>query len=592
MEFALLNDEPVADPASDLLGTGRAARELARLLHDSRTSTPFTLAVDAGWGMGKSSLMRLVEAELKQGYQDVETVWYNAWTASGADALEGLIKSVLARFDKRRLRRALHHIEEHSLLIRAVQTVLTVVAAPFGAAGIVNRFWRDLSVDAKARNDMREALRDLATQWAESAPHEPRRLLVVFIDDLDRCSEDTVLAVCEAVKVYLDVPGLAFVIGCDRSALGPSGLLRDLGPAGSAFMEKIFQTSYRIPVTGDEDIEGYVRQCAERSGVHELLADETLVRLIAERSARNPRRIKRLINGFGLECSLNPVWQQYESEAVIRTLLLQHLYADFYRTLLASDRGHRNTAEEFLDYRVARRVLGQPAVTPDGESWQTTVRHLAEHGLAAPDLADPDEWGTVLARLEEYLPIGFPALERDQNFVTLVEELLAMPGATELVERLRRGVGPVASVAADEDEGRPRPYAGSFVLWVDDHPDNNAGIAGRLQSLGAKVALAEDARSAERILTGPTRVDLLISDVSRGMDGDAGFAALQRWRESGRYDGPAIFYTARVTPNGEQRSSGLSAEIATRPSELYEYVDSVLTAGRRPPDPATVRELA
>ena len=111
MEFSLLSDEPVTGPDLDLLGTGRAARELAKLVHDSRTATPFTLAVDAGWGMGKSSLMRLVEAELLK-RRDVETVWYNAWTSTGADALEGLIKSVLMRFDRRVLRRAMHRVSE------------------------------------------------------------------------------------------------------------------------------------------------------------------------------------------------------------------------------------------------------------------------------------------------------------------------------------------------------------------------------------------------------------------------------------------------------------------------------------------------
>lgn len=52
--FALLNDEPVTDSAADLLGTGRAARQLAGLLVASRASTPFTLAVDAGWGWARA----------------------------------------------------------------------------------------------------------------------------------------------------------------------------------------------------------------------------------------------------------------------------------------------------------------------------------------------------------------------------------------------------------------------------------------------------------------------------------------------------------------------------------------------------------
>ncbi|WP_346728100.1 P-loop NTPase fold protein [Streptomyces sp. ISID311] len=61
-----------------------AARQLAGLLVASRASTPFTLAVDAGWGMG--TLMRLVDAELAQA-PEVHTVWFSAWTSTATDAL-------------------------------------------------------------------------------------------------------------------------------------------------------------------------------------------------------------------------------------------------------------------------------------------------------------------------------------------------------------------------------------------------------------------------------------------------------------------------------------------------------------------------
>lgn len=581
MEFSLLNDEPVTGPDADLLGTGEAARKLAGLLHDSRAATPFTLAVDAGWGMGKSSLMRLIEAELRQ-RNDVATVWYNAWTSTGADALEGLIKSVLMRFDRRVLRRALNRLSERRTLITAVRVVATAAAAPLGVAGLVDRLWRQLSVDATSRNAMRDALRELATEWAESAEHEPRRLLVVFIDDLDRCSQETVLAVCEAVKVYLDVPGLAFVVGCDRSALGPSGLLRDLSPAGSAFMEKIFQTSYRLPVPSPDDVAGYVRRCAVRSGLRELL-DEDLVKLIAERCARNPRRIKRLINGFGLECGLNPVWARFDPEAVIRTLLLQHLYAGFYRALLSSDRNHPDVAREFLSYRTARRVLSRPSDTPDPEDWRITGSCVSEHGLTPPPRSRPGEWGSVLALLEERLPTEFPALERDQNFVTLLQELMALDGADDVVRRLREGAAPVTVVysgegrfAADEErQVRATPYAGAQVLWVDGHPEYQDPAVGHFEAMGARVWLAADDREAERVLAG-TRIDLLISDVHHGQDGDAGLVALRRWRDSGRHQGPAVFFTGRITPNRIEQCNRLGAQITTSSTELTRMVDTLL----------------
>ncbi|QDN93506.1 response regulator [Streptomyces sp. RLB3-17] len=585
MEFSLLNDEPVSEPDGDLLGVGRAAGELARLLHDSRNSTPFTLAVDAGWGMGKSSLMRLVEAELHR-RSDTATVWYNAWTSTGADALEGLIKSVLMRFDRRVLRRALNRLTERRTLITAARTAITAAAAPLGVAGLVDRLWQELSVDATTRNAMRDALRELATEWAESATYVPRRLLVVFVDDLDRCSEETVLAVCEAVKVYLDVPGLAFVVGCDRSALGPSGLLRDLSPAGSAFMEKIFQTSYRLPAPGHDDVEVYVRRCALRSGLRELL-DNDLVKLIAERSARNPRRIKRLINGFGLEYSLNPVWARFAPEAVIRTLLLQHLYADFYRTLITSDRNHPDAAREFLDYRRAHRVLSRPSVPPDPEDWRITVSCVSEHGLSAPVRDQPEEWKPLLARLEEYLPTGFPALERDHTFVTLLQELMDLDGADELLRLLKHGVASVTGAYPGEerlapDEESPSPstrYTGAHVLWVDDNPDGISFHVGLLESLGVRVWLALDEEEAERVLAS-TRVDLLLSDIARSQDGDEGFVALRHWRDSGRYLGPAVFYTGRITPNRVKQSNRLGAQITTSSTELTRMVHAFLQAAQ------------
>ncbi|MET9407330.1 P-loop NTPase fold protein [Streptomyces sp. NPDC002935] len=579
MEFSLLNDEPVSGPGDDLLGAGRAARELARLLHDSRAATPLTLAVDAGWGMGKSSLMRLVDAELRT-REGVHTVWYNAWTSTGADALEGLIKSVLMRFDRRVLRRALHRVSEQRALIGVFRAALALVAGPLGIAALVDRLWRDLSVDARSRNAMRDALRELTAEWAASAPYDTRRLLVVFVDDLDRCSEETVLAVCEAVKVYLDVPGLAFVIGCDRSALGPSGLLRDLSPAGSAFMEKIFQTSYRVPVPAVADVRAYVDECAGRSGIQDLLGDH-LVELIAHRSARNPRRIKRLINGFGLECALNPVWESFSAEAVIRVLLLQQLYPDFYRVLLARDGADVHAAREFLRYRAARRVLSRPFAQPAEGAWPVAVDCLLAYDLVAPEPDRPEDRSTLLARLEEYLPTGFPELALDQNFVRLIEELMALPEVDDLVGQLQQGAPLLAAARPDgvPDPGpsvpsgsaRP-PYAGMQVLWIDDHPERNTQFVELLEAQGARVWVATDRDRAEHVL-GVTRIDLLISDVQRGLDREAGLTDLRGWRESERYQGPAVFFTSRTTPNREARARALGAQVATSGALLFRYAE-------------------
>jgi CheY-like chemotaxis protein len=460
--LALVNDEPVAVPRDDILGTGLAAAQLARLLYASRASTPFTLAVDAGWGMGKSSLMRLVDARLRA-QPEVETVWYNAWTSTGADALEGLVKSVLVRFERRTLKRALARVSRARAVVRGVRAVTTALGGAVGAAGLVDELWTSWDAGPEARNGMREEIERMAREWAENVP---RRLLVVFIDDLDRCSEETVLAVCEALKVYLDVPGLVFVVGCDRSALGPSGLLRDLSPAGSAFMEKIFQTSYRIPVADNEGVGRYVEWCARTAGIEGML-DEGLKKLLVERSGRNPRRIKRLVNGFVLEATLNPVWSGFPPESVIRTLLLQYFYPEFYRMMTGvSGAPGEDVVQEFTTYRRVRRTLLSPVqpvppatqeAAPEFASYDEVAAFFEQYDLYPPA---PEQDGVpALEQLERRLPIGFPEHADDPGFTSLLGELLRVRDAERLLVLLREGAPAEAAAPSYAQPPVTTPYA-------------------------------------------------------------------------------------------------------------------------------------
>ncbi|MFF8784025.1 P-loop NTPase fold protein [Streptomyces sp. NPDC015125] len=599
----------MAEPGADLLGAGRAARQLAGLLVASRHSTPFTLAVDAGWGMGKSSLMRLVDAELAHA-PEVHTVWYNAWTSQGADALEGLIKSVLMRFDRRVLRRALQRISERRALLRAVRAVTTVAAGPLGAAGLVDELWKTLSVNSQARNEMRGAIGELVQEWSQTDGFRPRRLLVVFIDDLDRCSEESVLAVCEAVKVYLDVPGLEFVIGCDRSALAPNGLLRDLSPAASAFMEKIFQTSYRIPVADQQGVREYIRRCARTVGIEQLL-DERLTTLLAERSARNPRRIKRLVNGFVLEATLNPMWDDFPPEAVVRTLLLQYFYPDFYRMVAgAAGSGTGDVIAEFRTYRQVRRLLRAPGPVPVAEL-PVVTRFLREHDLPEQDM---DRRGEALSRLERQLPSDFPDMVSDQEFTSLIDGLVALPRSEELLLRLRAGVALPAAVQPEPAAAYLRPLPapaqspvqaygavptaqtgatrvhgallrGVHILWVDDHPRNNDSLVSAFRAAGAVVRIAEDSGSADAALAvePPT---MIVSDIDRGGNPREGLEYLARLRRDGRYAGPVIFYAGRVTPERKAVARELGAQLTSSGTEIERLVVRAAEADR-PPGPGS-----
>jgi CheY-like chemotaxis protein len=101
------------------------------------------------------------------------------------------------------------------------------------------------------------------------------------------------------------------------------------------------------------------------------------------------------------------------------------------------------------------------------------------------------------------------------------------------------------------------PFAGMHVLCVDDNPSNVDQLVYVLEGLGATVNVYDSIASAEpEVMRGP--VDVLISDITRGDDPDAGFKDVEQLRNSG-YSGPVVFFTARITPQRRQRAQELKA---------------------------------
>jgi hypothetical protein len=91
---------------------------------------------------------------------------------------------------------------------------------------------------------------------------------------------------------------------------------------------------------------------------------------------------------------------------------------------------------EFLTYRQVRSRLWSSAPL-EGPEATMVADFLRAHYL--PPLAGPEHHSSALADLEGQLPVGFPALAGDPAFVSLVNELVALPEADVVLRRLREG---------------------------------------------------------------------------------------------------------------------------------------------------------
>ncbi len=74
---SLNSDQPITHLQDDRLGYRPAVEALASFLRNAATEPRITIAISGPWGSGKSSMMRMLQTEMREkGYR---TAWFNAW---------------------------------------------------------------------------------------------------------------------------------------------------------------------------------------------------------------------------------------------------------------------------------------------------------------------------------------------------------------------------------------------------------------------------------------------------------------------------------------------------------------------------------
>jgi hypothetical protein len=159
--------------------------------------------------------------------------------------------------------------------------------------------------------------------------------MVVFIDDLDRCSPGKVADVVEAINLFLagEFPDCMFIMGIDDEMVAAaldrahSDVIAKLPryakstSIGWRFMDKFVQLPFVIPPAAEEDLTRYVESLMSRDGLQAdvgMRARDLAARVVEQNStaSKTPRQIVREVSG---KESLEP-GQQESLERDVRTI--------------------------------------------------------------------------------------------------------------------------------------------------------------------------------------------------------------------------------------------------------------------------------
>ena len=374
----------------DLLNNEAIAKTIVSLIKDSKEQ-PISIGIHGDWGAGKSSILEMVENEVKLASsvsgKKYSCIRFNGWKHQGfEDSKVALMSSIISELEKKEklgvksgeiLKKLWKNINWMTVAKTAGKTALGIATgtAPLtllsstmdilkstvtteeGIAGAIESIGGYLS-DAKITEDIssNKEFSEFQENFAELLEDAAIEKLIVLIDDLDRCLPDVAINTLEAVRLFMFTEKTAFVIAADEGMIRyavkkhfPDATDENKFNAGEAFankyLEKLIQVPFRIPALGEVEACIYIMLLMvgseilgndyEKSSKEVLIATQ-ICHLLAQNTDGNPRKIKRFVNMLLLryEIAKNRGFGDELELAILAKMMLAEYYEpDFYKAL-------------------------------------------------------------------------------------------------------------------------------------------------------------------------------------------------------------------------------------------------------------------
>jgi KAP family P-loop domain len=264
---------------------------------------PTTIGLFGDWGSGKSTLIKMLERDLRKKDKTL-CLSFNGWLFEGYDdartALMGSILDGIKEYiekDKNLLEKAGDKLKSLLKKVNWFQTILsaakygvplvaglphlTIATAATDIIGAIKKDVADIPAGVKqievesikkyfkddeslSSDELRKTIRDFRKEFEELITLSELNSIVIFIDDLDRCLPSTIIETLEAIRLFLFVPKTAFVIGADERLVEYAVRKRFPELPGSKvevgrdYLEKMVQVPIRIPPLSSADTESFM----------------------------------------------------------------------------------------------------------------------------------------------------------------------------------------------------------------------------------------------------------------------------------------------------------------------------------------------
>ena len=407
---------------------------------------PLTIGVFGVWGAGKSTLLKLIEQKIDADSEKkgkTLCININAWTFEGyEDAKIALLREIKEHQDipsqvKDGVSKLLKKLDFFKLATKAASVGAPMIASVatgnpipllLSVSGKAEEVGDGIKNVANAMQSIRDDyLKDEESDDTNSIVNNVRKFrkdfketlkddgienVIVLIDDLDRCQPDRIIETLEAIKLFLSVEKMTFIIAADENVI-QYAIRKKYPPIENytvnldkEYIEKIIQLPIYIPELSSKDIENYlmllvVQEYCNIDQFKEFLKKIKEEKLLISNDVIDVQKIKTIAIDY---INKNDK-QEFEETADI--------IAGIKRIIAGNLKGNPRQAKRFLNTYITKKKLAELYFGTDEDALDTRVlaKLLVLQKLDGDLFIQLNEWNKKFTTENEDFKAMFESIE-------------------------------------------------------------------------------------------------------------------------------------------------------------------------------------
>lgn len=335
MEASTIENDIATEDVEDLFDK-EYKEEIVSFIQNCET--PFSIALSGRWGSGKTSIMKSIKKDIKKDNENTKTICFNPWENEEhpepiVPLLQAIIKQV-SMFSKAKEKGIkLTNVLIHSAL-GAFKSIIDLSSVQKNGEKYEYDNFQYIHRQDRLNDMFKKAV--ILLLCAENSKFDMEELkpqenskLIIFIDDLDRCEDSTIIKLLSSIKQHLSTKYCLFIFGYDRSHVEKSlsKSLKKTQKESKVYLEKMFQKIFYIKPPTIGQIESFLGE-----KIHlPIEEDKDLLTHIGKFMSHNPREIKNFIRAFNFEIKTK---DDLEAKGVALIVYLKTFYENVYVVLL------------------------------------------------------------------------------------------------------------------------------------------------------------------------------------------------------------------------------------------------------------------